>query len=72
MDAPITVDPDILGGTPVFPHSRVPIQNLFDYLEGGYTVHQFLASFPGIAQEQVKAVLSFAAEKALCDLSPVE
>ena len=52
----------------VFPRSRVPIQNLFDYLEGGYTVYQFLDDFLGITREQVNAVLIFAAEKALHDL----
>ena len=72
MDDPIIVNPGILGGTPVFPHSRVPIQHLFDYLEGGYTIPQFLDSFPGITQEQVNAVLSFVSEKALRDLLPHE
>ena len=54
-------DPDILGGTPVFVGTRVPIQSLFDYLEGGESLDDFLEGFPGVTREQVVAVLELAA-----------
>ncbi|MCX6996598.1 MAG: DUF433 domain-containing protein [Kiritimatiellaeota bacterium] len=45
-------DPEILGGTVVFKGTRVPLQNLMDYLEGGYTLGQFLDDFPSVSREQ--------------------
>ena len=53
----IHVDKDILGGTPVFGGTRVPIKNLFDYLETGETIEEFLADFEGVKKEQVVKVL---------------
>ena len=53
----INVDPDILGGTPVFSGTRVPIKNLFDYLETGETIEIFLEDFEGVSKEQVVRVL---------------
>ncbi len=53
----ITVDPKILGGIPVFSGTRVPIRNLFDYLEAGDSVTAFIESFPDVAPAQVVAVL---------------
>jgi uncharacterized protein (DUF433 family) len=50
-------DPDILGGTPVFVGTRVPVQTLVDYLEGGYSVDGFLDNFPSVRREQVNAFL---------------
>ncbi|HET9228403.1 MAG TPA: DUF433 domain-containing protein [Thermoanaerobaculia bacterium] len=50
-------DPEILGGTPVFVGTRVPVQTLVDYLEGGYSVEGFLDNFPSVRREQVNAVL---------------
>jgi len=50
-------DPDILGGTPVFRGTRVPIQNLFDYLEGGETLEDFLQGFPTVTRELAVAAL---------------
>jgi len=50
MDA-IVRDRDILGGTPVFRGTRVPIQAVFDYLEGGETLEDFLAGFPTVSRE---------------------
>lgn len=47
----IVKDPDILGGTPVFRGTRVPIQTLFDYLEGGDTLEDFLEGFPTVSRE---------------------
>jgi uncharacterized protein (DUF433 family) len=48
-------DSEILGGTPVFVGTRVPVQTLIDYLEGGHTVDEFLDNFPSVRREQVHA-----------------
>lgn len=53
----IVKDPDILGGTPVFRGTRVPIQALFDYLEGGDTLEDFLEGFPTVSREAAIAAL---------------
>lgn len=53
----INIDPEILGGTPVFFGTRVPIKNLFDYLETGETIEYFLDDFEGVTREQVVAIL---------------
>jgi uncharacterized protein (DUF433 family) len=45
-------NPEILGGTVVFIGTRVPLQNLVDYLEGGYTLDEFLDDFPSVTREQ--------------------
>ena len=50
-------DPDIVSGTPVFVGTRVPVQALLDYLEGGETIADFLADFPSVSREQVIAFL---------------
>jgi uncharacterized protein (DUF433 family) len=50
-------DPAILGGTPVFVGTRVPVQSLFDHLEGGDSIDDFLEGFPSVKREQVIAVL---------------
>jgi uncharacterized protein (DUF433 family) len=53
----INIDPDILGGTPVFFGTRVPIKNLFDYLETGDSIEVFLEDFDGVSKDQVVKVL---------------
>lgn len=53
----INIDPEILGGTPVFYGTRVPIKNLFDYLETGDTIEIFLDDFEGVSRNQVIRVL---------------
>lgn len=53
----IEIDPEKLSGTPVFRGTRVPIQNLFDYLEGGDSPDVFLDDFPTVEREQVIGVL---------------
>jgi len=53
-------DPEILGGTPVFLGTRVPLRNLVDYLEGGHTLDYFLEQFPTVSREQAVAALEFA------------
>lgn len=50
-------DPEILGGTPVFSGTRVPLQNLIDALEGGDSMDEFLEGFPSVRREQVIAVI---------------
>jgi len=58
----IVKDPEILGGTPVFKGTRVPLQNLFDYLEGGETLEEFLEGFPSVSREMAIAALEEAKE----------
>jgi uncharacterized protein (DUF433 family) len=58
-------DPEILGGTPVFRGTRVPIQTLFDYLEGGDTLDEFLDDFPTVTREQALQLLESAKEQLL-------
>lgn len=53
----ITVDPDILGGTPVFSGTRVPVKTLFDYLEANYTLEEFIECFPSVTREMACRVL---------------
>jgi uncharacterized protein (DUF433 family) len=53
----IVKNPDILGGTAVFQGTRVPIQTLFDYLEGGETLEDFLLGFPTVTRESAVAAL---------------
>jgi uncharacterized protein (DUF433 family) len=63
-------DPDILGGTPVFAGTRLPIRSLFDYLEGGDTLDEFLRQFPSVRREQAIAALDLARESLLADARP--
>jgi uncharacterized protein (DUF433 family) len=53
----IHTDPEIMGGAPVFVGTRVPLQNLIDYLEGGESIEDFLDGFPSVKREQVIAVI---------------
>ena len=53
----ITVDPDILGGTPVFKGTRVPVKTLFDYLERDYTLEEFLECFPSVTRDMACKLL---------------
>ena len=55
--AAITRDPEIMHGVPVFRGTRVPVQTLFDYLEGGDTLEDFLAGFPTVSRELAVAAL---------------
>jgi uncharacterized protein (DUF433 family) len=55
-------DPEILGGTPVFVGTRVPLQNLVDYLSAGDSLEDFLRSFPTVSREQAVAALEQAGE----------
>jgi len=53
----ITVDPDILGGTPVFKGTRVPVKTLFEYLEDDYTLEEFLECFPSVTRDMALRML---------------
>jgi uncharacterized protein (DUF433 family) len=53
----ISRDSEVLGGTPVFAGTRVPVQTLFDYLSGNYSLTDFLEDFPTVSQEQAVLVL---------------
>ena len=54
----VTIDPDILGGMPVFKKTRVPVRTLFEYLEGNYTLDEFLECFPSVTREMAHTVLA--------------
>ncbi len=53
----INSSPDIMGGTPVFSGTRVPVQTLLDYIEGGESIDSFLEGFPSVTREQILAFL---------------
>jgi uncharacterized protein (DUF433 family) len=53
----ITVDPEILGGTPVFRGTRVPVKTLFEYLENNYSLDEFLECFPSVTREMARRIL---------------
>ena len=57
----VSVDPDKLGGTPIFRGTRVPVQALFDYLKDGYDLPTFLDHFRGVTCQQAEAVLKLLA-----------
>ncbi len=61
-DQLIISSPEILGGTPVFAGTRVPVQNLLDYLEAGDNINDFLEDFPSVSREQAIQVLALAKE----------
>jgi uncharacterized protein (DUF433 family) len=58
----INIDPEILGGTPVFRGTRVPIESMFDHLGGGVSLDEFLDDFPSVKREQAIEVLGLAEE----------
>ena len=66
----ITVDPEILGGTPVFAGTRVPIKTLFDHLEAGDALEVFLDDFPSVGRELAVAVLEQARAALVPDAHP--
>jgi len=58
----VKIDPEVLGGTPVFIGTRVPVQAPIDYWEGGHTLDEFLDDFPTVRREQTMQVLEAAKE----------
>jgi uncharacterized protein (DUF433 family) len=59
----ISCSPDVMGGTPVFSGTRVPVQTLLDYLEDGESIDDFLAGFPSVGREQVIGFLEQAKDR---------
>ena len=59
----INCSPDVMGGTPVFAGTRVPVQTFLDYLQGGESIYDFLAGFPTVSREQVLAFLEEAKDQ---------
>jgi uncharacterized protein (DUF433 family) len=66
----VTRDPQILGGTPVFTGTRVPVKNLFDYLEAGDSLEVFLDAFPSVTRKQAVAALELARDALVADAHP--
>lgn len=66
----ISSDPKVLGGTPVFTGTRVPVQALIDYLEAGQSLADFLQDFPTVTREQAIAALEAAKRALLADARP--
>jgi uncharacterized protein (DUF433 family) len=66
MQTPIiTSSPDVMGGTPVFAGTRVPVQTLLEYIEAGETIDEFLDGFPTVKREQLIAFLEEAKQRML-------
>jgi uncharacterized protein (DUF433 family) len=63
MKPPISTALDVLGGTPVFAGTRVPIQTLLDYLEGGESIDDFLDGFPSVSRDQIISFLEMAKDR---------
>jgi uncharacterized protein (DUF433 family) len=61
----VKIDPEIMSGEPCFTGTRVPIQNLIDYLEGGDSIDEFLEDFPSVSHQQVISFLEEAKESVL-------
>lgn len=61
----VSINSEVMGGTPVFRGTRVPVQTLIDYLEGGESIDDFLKGFPTVTREQVIELLEDAKEKIL-------
>ena len=59
----ISCNPDVMGGTPVFSGTRVPVQTLLDYLQAGESIDDFLAGFPSVSREQVITFLKQAKDR---------
>lgn len=62
LSSVVQVNPEVLGGTPVFAGTRVPVQTLIDYLEAGDRLDEFLDDFPSVSREQAVAALELARE----------
>jgi uncharacterized protein (DUF433 family) len=60
IESVVRCDPEVLGGTPVFAGTRVPIKNLMDYLAAGDSLDRFLDHFPSVTREQAVAALELA------------
>jgi uncharacterized protein (DUF433 family) len=58
MNEPISANPNVMHGTPCFTGTRVSVQTLFDHIEAGYTIDDFLKQFPSVSRKQVLAFLA--------------
>lgn len=67
----IISDPEIMGGTPVFKGTRVPVKYLLDWLGGGYALAEFLDNYPSVSQEQAEAVIKLANDWLVSQAVPV-
>ena len=67
---PIHSDAEVMGGTPVFVGTRVPVQTFVEYLEAGDPLDEFLVDFPSVTREQAIAVLELAKELLLARAAP--
>ncbi|MGH8652919.1 MAG: DUF433 domain-containing protein [Gammaproteobacteria bacterium] len=65
----ISCSPNVMGGTPVFSETRVPVQTLLDYLEAGDSIDEFLAGFPSVSREQVIEFLEQAKDRLVASAS---
>jgi uncharacterized protein (DUF433 family) len=65
----ISCDPEVMGGTPVFFGTRVPVQTLLDYLEAGESINDFLEGFPSVTKKQVVAFLEEAKDRLVATAS---
>ena len=67
-DSLITSSPEVMGGTHVFAGTRVPVQTLFEYIEAGDTIDDFLNGFPTVTREQVVVLLETAKARVLSEV----
>jgi uncharacterized protein (DUF433 family) len=65
----VSRDPEVMGGTPVFRGTRVPVQTLLDYLEAGDSIDEFLEGFPSVTREQVIEFLEQAKDRLVASVS---
>ena len=65
----LSCSPDVMGGTPVFAGTRVPVETLLDYLEAGESIDEFLAGFPSVSREQVIRFLEEAKDRLVATTS---
>jgi uncharacterized protein (DUF433 family) len=68
MERVIVVDPDVMNGTPCFRGTRVPFKNLIDYLEGGYSLGEFLGQFPSVTRDMAVQALEEAKDSLIAGI----
>jgi len=66
----VNIDAEVLGGTPVFMGTRVPVKSLFDYIEAGESIDEFLRQFPSVKREQAITALGLARDALVSDARP--
>ncbi len=68
----VSISAEVMGGTPVFAGTRVPVQTLMDYLETGESIDDFLEGFPTVTRQQISEFLEASTEAVLAQLNPDE